>query len=158
MLPRGNLLTVESVCGSKPESFGRRFGPCLQGSCDIHSSSWGEPKRPGLGGESGGLAESTTGNCCRRGIPRKSVPRDSRPRGSASGWTVGSCAGNGGSWPTRIASLPRSPVLGTGSESTSAEGRLAKAKRYLEKLREIHPNIGADLHARREFVDLAEDC
>jgi len=49
-------------------------------------------------------------------------------------------------------------VLGTGSESTSAEGRLAKAKRYLAKLREIHPNIGEDLHTRREFVDLAEDC
>ena len=40
----------------------------------------------------------------------------------------------------------------------SAAGRLAKAKRQMAKLRALHPRIGEDVQARREFIDLAEDC
>ncbi len=40
----------------------------------------------------------------------------------------------------------------------SAQGRLAKAERKMQRVRELYPQIGANPVAHQEFIDLAEDC
>lgn len=40
----------------------------------------------------------------------------------------------------------------------TAQGRLAKAERQLQRLRVLHPRIAQDSQARQEFIDVSEDC